>query len=312
MLITRTTPVTPADLICPICPLCRGRAHTLVLATFRLDGPLLRCHSCRLHFVAPLESADTTATVAEEMERLATRAAQLELVEKKVEEAERPWRETMARERLDDLRRFIDRGTLLEVGCSTGEFLLVAREQFETCCGVEADTRAVRTAQTRGLDCHAGALAEAALPDGSFDVAVLYHVIEHFRDPRRELRELNRLLRTGGHLVVETPDIETIWFRILGARWRQIIPDHLFFFSRSTLNRLLSEEGFTVTEVRHVGKSMSLRLFLSRIGRYSRILAQLGSLFIRLAHLEEVTLRLNLRDVIRVYAVKSATPDRLD
>ncbi|MEY3283125.1 MAG: hypothetical protein RIR86_1138 [Acidobacteriota bacterium] len=279
----------------------------MVLCSPRLDGPLRRCLVCCLHFVDLPEATDGPSTVVDDMERLAARASALELVEKGVEEAERPWREFMARERLDDLRRFIDRGHLLEVGCSTGEFLAVASRYFAT-TGVEADPWAVRCARTKGLDCRAGALAEAALPADSFDVAVLYHVIEHFRDPRRELNELNRLIRPGGHLVIETPDVETIWFQLLRARWRQIIPDHLFFFSRTTLTRLLQEEGFTVTEIRHVGKSMSLRLFLSRVGRYSKWLASLGSLLVGYLRLEESTLRLNLRDVIRLHAVKSA-PD---
>lgn len=277
----------------------------MVLCSPRLDGPLWRCLVCRLHFVDLPEATDGPSTVVDDMERLAARASALELVEKGVEEAERPWREFMARERLDDLRRFIDRGHLLEVGCSTGEFLAAASRNFAT-TGVEADPWAVRCARMKGLDCRAGALAEAALPADSFDVAVLYHVIEHFREPRRELNELNRLIRPGGHLVIETPDVETIWFQLLRARWRQIIPDHLFFFSRTTLTRLLQEEGFTVTEIRHVGKSMSLRLFLSRVGRYSKWLARLGSLLVGYLHLEESTLRLNLRDVIRLHAVKSA------
>ncbi len=312
MLINKTTPESPVKLYRSTCLLCRGTDHVFVLTSPRLDGPMLRCANCQFHFVSAGGTEDHRGPVSAEMERLANRAAELHLVEKSVEEAERPWREFMARERLEDLQRFIDRGKLLEIGCSTGEFLLAARERFEACSGIEADVNAVQRARSRGLDCHAGAIADASLPAESFDVAVLYHVIEHFRDPRRELRELYRLVRPGGHLIIETPDVETIWFRILGARWRQIIPDHLFFFSRTTLDRMLAEEGFEVTEVRHVGKSMSLRLFLSRIGRYSKSIARLASLMVRIARLEESTLRLNLHDVIRVHAVKSSTLDRRD
>lgn len=250
-----------------------------------------------------IPEATASAEVTVEMERLAGRARQLALVDTLVEEGETPWRESMAVERLLDLRRFIDQGRLLEVGCSTGEFLLVARDSF-TVTGVEADSLASRVAESRGLDCRTGAIADAGLEDGSFDVAVLYHVFEHFRDPRRELCQLHRLLVPGGRLVIETPDVETIWFLILGAKWRQIIPDHLFFFSPETLRRMLDESGFTVTEIHHVGKSMSIRLFISRVGRYSRLLAGLLSTLAHLARLEKRTLRLNLGDVMRVYAVR--------
>lgn len=273
-----------------------------MLCSDRLDGPLHRCRACRLCFVDQRGFAEPESGVGEEMERLAKRAGELSLVENHVEEAERPWREATARERLDDLCRFIDHGRLLEIGCSTGEFLLAAADRFDV-RGVEADPASARVALARGLDCRCGSLVDAGLDSGSIDVAVLYHVIEHLRDPRQELRELRRILRPGGHLVIETPDVENIWFRLLGARWRQIIPDHLFFFAPATLTRLLVEEGFSVTESRHVGKSMSVRLFISRIRRYSPPLAALLGRAARLAGLEGRSLRLNLRDVIRLHAV---------
>lgn len=237
------------------------------------------------------------------MERLASLAGQLHLVERNVEEAEVPWREAMAQERLADLRRFIDDGRLLEIGSSTGEFILAASSHFDV-CGVEADRFSAQTAAAKGADCRVGTLESAGIELNSVDAAVMYHVIEHLRDPRRELQQLWGVLRPGGHLVIETPDIETVWFRLLGARWRQIIPDHLFFFSPATLTRLLHEEGFRVTEVRHVGKSMSLRLFVSRIGRHSILLARLCRPVVRILGLEGRTLRLNLRDVIRLHAIK--------
>jgi SAM-dependent methyltransferase len=289
------------------CPLCQATGSREVLCTPRLDGPLLRCPVCRLHFVdsggAVGRVDDIDDDLGAAMERLALRARQLDLVDVEIEHAEEPWRTTMGEERLTDLLRFIDRGRLLEVGCSTGEFLLAASRQFEV-AGVEADRAAATCARARGVDCRNGGLATADFPPAGFDVAVLYHVIEHFHDPRAELRELRRLLKPGGHLVVETPDVANPWFHLLGARWRQIIPDHLFFFSPATIRRLLTEEGFEVTELRHVGKSMSLRLFVSRVGRYSRPLARLLAVMIQVAGLEHRTLRLNLGDVMRVHAIK--------
>jgi SAM-dependent methyltransferase len=261
------------------------------------------------------EAAPLAPSLGEEMGRLSQRARDLALVEPIVEEQETPWRQQMARERVEDLLRLLDQlptavgqgrptrphQRLLEVGCSTGEFLLAVREEFLV-SGIEADPAAAVVATSRGVDCFCGAIAEARFPPDSFDVAVLYHVFEHFRDPRGELRQLRRLLRPGGVLVLETPDVETVWFRLLGARWRQVIPDHLFFFSPATLGRLLREEGFRVLSSRHVGKSMSLRLFISRIGRDHPRIARLLARLVGLLGVEDSTIRLNLGDVMRVYA----------
>lgn len=285
------------------CDLCGARDAIWILASPRLEGPLMKCHACGLVYVAATVNGPGPP-VAEEMDRLSRRARDLSLVEPSIEESETPWRELMARERLDDLRRFATSGRLLEVGCSTGEFLLAARQSFVV-AGVEADQAAFQMALSRGIDCLHGALHDARFPSAQFDVAVLYHVFEHFRHPRRELSELARVVKPGGWLVIETPDVKNIWFRLLGARWRQIIPDHLYFFSPATLGRLLAEDGFVVHELRHVGKAMSTRLFISRIGRYSPAVARLLSAISRGCGWEDLTLRLNLGDVMRVYAKRN-------
>lgn len=237
------------------------------------------------------------------MERLSARARELALVEPEVEESERPWRELAAEERITDLMRYVGRGRLLEVGASTGELLAAARGCFEA-TGVEADAASSLTARRRGLDCRCGTLGAMSFEDGSFDSAVMYHTIEHLESPRRALQEVSRILRPGGWLVIETPNIATLWYHLLGARWRQFIPDHRYFFTPETMGRLCDETGFEIAELRSVGKSMSLRLFASRVGRYSphlgRMLASAG----RRLGVEGRTLRLNLGDVMRLYAVK--------
>ncbi len=237
------------------------------------------------------------------MIRLAGRAQELSLVEPHVEQEEQPWRELMAEERLSDLKRFISSGRLLEVGCSTGEMLVSARDSFET-FGVEADTASSRVACERGLRCFNGALTDAKFANNSFDVAALYHVIEHFPSPRAEMVELHRIVKAGGWLAIETPNIANIWFRLLGARWRQFIPDHIFFFTPQTLTRLCEESGFEVVELQKVGKLMSVRLFISRIGRYHPPTARLLSAISQKLNLDGRTIRLNLGDVMRVYARK--------
>src|SRR2546428_3477003 len=137
----------------PPCDLCGATESDLVLTTPRLDGPLVRCRDCGLFFVVLPEHGDVgqtsvcprpgqtkvypTSSVASEMVRLAERARELALISPEVEASERPWRELAARERLDDLKRFVTKGRFLEIGCSTGEMLAAASSSF-TAMGVEA------------------------------------------------------------------------------------------------------------------------------------------------------------------------------
>jgi SAM-dependent methyltransferase len=292
----------------PPCDLCGATESDLVLTTPRLDGPLVRCRDCGLFYVVFPENGDMgqtkvcpTSPVASEMARLAERARELDLISPEVEASERPWRELAARERLDDLKRFVTKGRFLEIGSSTGELLAAAGSSLAA-VGVEADERTSRAARAHGLDVFSGTLRDARFPDGHFDAAAMYHVIEHVPSPREELRELRRVIKPGGWLALETPNIATLWYRLLGARWRQFIPDHIFFFTPSTITRLCESGGFEVRELRSVGKAMSLRLFINRLGRYHRPSANLLEAVSDRLRLSDFTIRLKLGDVMRLYA----------
>ncbi len=259
--------------------------------------------------VAITEAAQDTIlrhepAVTTEMDRLAVRALELSLVEPHVEQSETPWRVVTAQERLRDLQRFISRGRLLEIGCSTGEFLTEAQRQSFTVTGIEADANTSATTRARGLNCLTGSLFEAQLPASSQEAIALYHVIEHLPSPSAVVGECERLLAPGGWLVIEAPNIQTVWYRLLGARWRQFIPDHLYFFTPATLRRLCEQHGLRVVQCRTVGKAMSVRLFISRVSRYSPWLARLLSEVSRRCKLDELTVRLKLGDVMRLYAQK--------
>ena len=239
------------------------------------------------------------------MERLASRALELQLVEPHVEESEQKWREITAHERFDELQKIttLKSGTLLEIGCSTGEFLMVATSIFQT-SGIEADFNSCAVATSRQLDCFNGSLFEAKFPFEKFDCITLYHVIEHVQSPVKLLEEIHRISKPNSWLVIETPNIANVWYKILGSRWRQFIPDHLFFFTPQTITKSLIDNGFEIVKLSSAGKSMSLRLFISRLGRFhqptARRLARISEKF----GLSDFTIRLRLGDVMRVYARK--------
>ena len=313
--------ISNCDLRCDLC----GSTHAkFILTTPRLDGPLVRCESCGLFYIvtpeapeihksaSPVTAAEATARAlteseqtAGEMRRLATRARELSLVEPEVEEREGKWRDVTSAERLADLLRVTtgtaQGGRLLEIGSSTGEFLVAAKSSFNV-MGIEADRASCAVAQARRLDCFNGTLFDAQLAASHFDVVTLYHVIEHFPNPQQILREIHRILCPKGWVVIETPNIANIWYKLLGARWRQFIPDHRFFFTPETIRRSCQDNGFEVVAIDSVRKAMSVRLFLSRLGRYHKPTSQWLAQWSERLHVSGCTLQLNLGDVMRVYA----------
>lgn len=168
-------------------------------------------------------------------------------------------RNKYAAERLAWIERSPPKGRrLLEIGCSTGHFLVAAREAGWRVTGLEISKDTARIARERhGLDVQVGDFL-AFDPCEQFDVIAMWDVIEHVRSPRAFLRRARELLSPGGQLVIETPNIDGLFpqlsyklSHILGFWQHPEPPGHLFQFSQRTLSAALEKSGLRADEVRH-------------------------------------------------------------
>jgi SAM-dependent methyltransferase len=132
----------------------------------------------------------------------------------------------------------------------------------------------------------------------------MFHVIEHLDSPRHALHRAHELLATDGVIVIETPTVDNLWFRVAPARWRQLIPDHYFFFSRETLYELLRRTGFEPLEHEKVGRRVSLRFVVDRARRAGLPGTRQLERALERAGLEDTTLRVNPGDIMSVVAVR--------
>jgi 2-polyprenyl-3-methyl-5-hydroxy-6-metoxy-1,4-benzoquinol methylase len=150
-------------------------------------------------------------------------------------------------------------GRILDVGCSSGLFLELARREGWGPHGVELSERAVKAAKRNfGLNAFCGTLAQARFPDASFDAVTLWDDIEHFDDPKADLVEVARVTRPGGVLVISTPNCASL-FHAIGHLMQRLTlgharpllqllyPDkHNTYFSPPTLAAMLRGAGFRV------------------------------------------------------------------
>ena len=151
-------------------------------------------------------------------------------------------------------RGFIPGGRLLDVGCGAGFFLKAAERQGWEVEGIEISSAAAEYARTvLGLRVRLARLEEAAFPDSAFDVVTLLDTLEHLGDPLRTLSEVRRVLKPGGRIILNTPDIESASRRELGEDWAVLSPaEHLSYFSARTLRRMLARAGFWKPFVRNL------------------------------------------------------------
>ncbi len=156
------------------------------------------------------------------------------------------------RKRLRMLKRHIDGGRLIDVGCGGCAFLLsAARSGNWEVLGVEPSRTTAEACQSQlGLPVLASTWAEADVADESADLVTLWEVLEHLHDPVETIRKCRRVLRPGGVLAISTPNRDSLDARLFGPHWVGYeLPRHLHMFRQAQLQALLSAEGFVVEEV---------------------------------------------------------------
>ncbi|HKU17796.1 MAG TPA: class I SAM-dependent methyltransferase [Candidatus Saccharimonadales bacterium] len=144
------------------------------------------------------------------------------------------------------LRRSVVGGNhLLDVGCGNGGFLVLAQQAGWVVRGVDFDPDAVRTARARGLDVDHGGLELFDAQRECFDVITICHVIEHMFDPVAAIARIYDLLKPGGVLWLDTPNLDSLGHHRFGKNWHALDPPrHLVLFGVRSLSDLLIKAGF--------------------------------------------------------------------
>jgi SAM-dependent methyltransferase len=178
-------------------------------------------------------------------------------------------RDLLWKRRLRKLLPYRVKGSLLDIGAGTGQFLHRAQPLFLQVAGTELSSRAITIARERyGLDLLAGQVEDLNLPPRSFDNITLFHVLEHVHDPARLIDLCWGLLRPKGVLFIAVPNDVLAWSsrikkagKRLGLRpFHKFSPVlgiaragasreiHLSHFTPVVLRQLLERSGLAVAE----------------------------------------------------------------
>jgi len=159
---------------------------------------------------------------------------------------------------LDSFEPYRKTNRLIDVGCGIGYFLEVAKERGWEVHGTEFTDKAVEICTAKGISMRKGPLDPANYPEGSFDVITSFEVIEHINNPREELSYFNTLLRKGGLVYLTTPNFNSLERLYLKDRYNVIAyPEHLSYYTPSTLTRVFKGAGFKRKSVQTTGISLS-------------------------------------------------------
>jgi 2-polyprenyl-3-methyl-5-hydroxy-6-metoxy-1,4-benzoquinol methylase len=242
-----------------------------------LTDQLVRCRFCSLQYVTPRVPEHVVLTGYRQGEDPAY-VSQLAARER-----------TFARS-LERIERAAPRkGRLLDVGTAAGAFVKAARDRGWDAEGCEPNEwLAEWGTQHYDIRIRKGDLLQQPYADASFDVITLWDVIEHIPDPTAVLQHCHALLKPGGVLVVNYPDIGSWIARILGRRWLFLSAVHLYYFDRRTIGLMLEKSGYRVEAAsRHVQR-LELDYILFRGSLLNRSLSTLARALTRVLRIGRV------------------------
>ena len=203
-------------------------------------------------------------------------------------------------------KQYPDKGSLLDVGAATGSFMTAAKKRGWNVSGVEISDFAAETGRQKGLDIKTGILENCGYEKEYFDIITLWDVFEHISNPQSTLAHIKKILKPGGLIVMNLPDSDSLFARLMGKKWALIIPpEHLHLFSIHNLKILLERNQFSLISKDTIGKKFKLAYVFHALYtiRHKKIWRKISNL-IKKTPLNNLSVLINLRDNMFVIAKK--------
>jgi 2-polyprenyl-3-methyl-5-hydroxy-6-metoxy-1,4-benzoquinol methylase len=168
---------------------------------------------------------------------------------------------------------------VLDVGCGEAEFTAELARAGASVVGIDVAEEPLRRARERDPALDLRVVAGEGpwqLDTAAFDVVWAGEVIEHVDDTAAWLSEVRRVLRSGGRLLVSTPNHDRLTLARLALSRSPFASrfdprgDHLRFYSRDTLAALIEDFGFEAVSVRRAGGVPGARPLLLAVATRSR------------------------------------------
>jgi 2-polyprenyl-3-methyl-5-hydroxy-6-metoxy-1,4-benzoquinol methylase len=232
----------PTNQVQRSCPLCEGRDADLFMEKGSLR--LTRCRACSMIYANPVEAELASGRFYDRL------GAPFYLSPDKLESDYAPVR---FKRELRFFRAHCRAGAVLDIGCSTGAFLFQLKTLFPgdyTVTGMDVASAALDYAEGRGIQVVRDSFLDFDFGARRFDAVTFWAVIEHLVRPRGFLSRAGSVLKPGGHCFVLVPNLKSLAARWLGVKYRYLMPDHVNYFTASTLERFAAEEaGFEIVRL---------------------------------------------------------------
>lgn len=234
------------------CPICGSSNVYQVkqVKDFFLSGEefkVMECENCAIQFTKPFPARDNLARYYKSQEYFShanKNSNFLFHVYHFIRRLNSRWKAKQVERHVSKI------GTILDIGCGAGAFLSEMKRRGWNCQGVELDGESREFVKnTLGVNI----FRDISEIDKTikYDVITLWHVLEHFYNPKELIYELVNYLNDNGLLIVAVPNHDSLDAHYFGAYWAAYdVPRHLFHFNYNSLRSLVERAGFTIIEAK--------------------------------------------------------------
>jgi 2-polyprenyl-3-methyl-5-hydroxy-6-metoxy-1,4-benzoquinol methylase len=197
------------------------------------------CQNCSFHFIPPYYRKAVDYT------QYKTAAAIQEVAQADV------WlkiQRNLLRYRL--IRKYQKTGKVYDIGCGFGHFLFTGKQLGYEVSGVEMSKANVEFVRSQF---HINVEENNFLnvrEDEKYDIVTLWDVLEHIDAADQIIEKVSRILRPGGHVFVQVPQIDSFFATLLREQWWAMGLDHVNYFSRKTIRALFTKHRINVKKIR--------------------------------------------------------------
>lgn len=139
------------------------------------------------------------------------------------------------------------KGSLLDIGAGTGDFLVTAKANGWQITGVEPNENAKKLAVSKGVSFENNI---ESIENQQFDVITMWHVLEHVPNVEHQIKELKRLLKPNGTIIIAVPNFKSFDAGYYGEFWAAFdVPRHLWHFSKTSIEKLFGKENMKLVKI---------------------------------------------------------------
>lgn len=232
------------------CPVCSSEKNSLFISCLdhtvtKNNFHVIECLDCSFKYTNPRPSRHNIDEYYQSEDYISHSNSNKGLINK----VYRYVRNITISKKLSLINKYVSRGTLLDIGCGTGEFLSYCAKRGWTTLGIEPGVDARKlAAENHNLNVYDESYIKN-IATASYNVITMWHVLEHVHELNERIIELKRIIKEDGIIVIAVPNHTSYDAKHYKEYWAAYdLPRHLYHFSPKTINLLFQKHGFKKTE----------------------------------------------------------------